>query len=190
MHSSTEQGPPSNVMSRKAFPHAQRVRDGQGQARSGPAGAALRGPTRDALALLLIRHEVRSLRRRLAEFERDILLPILLGEIALHNVGALELVRDDAESLHEGRGGRGLRPCNTYSLAAAIDLPRETVRRKVGRLIEYGWVERRDNGHLFVTVAALKHFGQLLVERELPELLEVVEQARRYLDSGDGAHAY
>ncbi len=43
-----------------------------------------------AVALVLARHEIRSLRRWFEDFDRDILLPILLGEIALHNIGALE----------------------------------------------------------------------------------------------------
>ena len=42
-----------------------------------------------SVALLLARHEIRSLRRWFEDFDRDILLPILLGEIALHNIGAL-----------------------------------------------------------------------------------------------------
>lgn len=43
-----------------------------------------------AVALVLARHEIRSLRRWFEDFDRDILLPILLGEIALHNIGALQ----------------------------------------------------------------------------------------------------
>ena len=35
-----------------------------------------------AVALVLARHEIRSLRRWFEDFDRDILLPILLGEIA------------------------------------------------------------------------------------------------------------
>ncbi len=51
-----------------------------------------------AVALLLARYEVRNLKRIFDEFERDILLPILLGEIALHNLGELENGREVKES--------------------------------------------------------------------------------------------
>lgn len=144
------------------------------------AGRQIRPLQRDALALLLARHEVRSLRRHFEEFDRDILLPILLGEIALHNIGTLD---------HSGAGGkarrerlqRPLRPCNTYSIAAATNLPRETVRRKVARLIAHGWIEREDNGHLFITPEAMRRFGDVLLSRELSELLELAEKARQYM---------
>ena len=42
---------------------------------------------------------------------------------------------------------------NIRSIAASLDIPRETVRRKVRDLIERGWVESR-NGRLHVTPQA------------------------------------
>lgn len=133
-------------------------------------------------AVLLARYQVTSLRRLFEEFERDILLPILLGEIALHNIGALEngaeaILETDAES-----AVARLRPCNAYSIAAATGLPRETVRRKIARLVELGWIERRENGHLFLTVRAITHFGGLLGSRDLPELLDTAERIRRRIE--------
>ena len=59
----------------------------------------------------------------------------------------------------------GLKPCNAYSIAAATGLPRETVRRKIGRLIELGWICREDNGHLYITEVALEQFGSMLSSR-------------------------
>ena len=141
-----------------------------------------------SVALLLARHEVRNLRRWYEEFDRDILLPILLGEIALHNIGAFENHPESAataaaptaqaSSVTEMR----IRPCNAYSISAATDLPRETVRRKIARLVELGWVTRRDNGHLYVSAAALEHFGSLLNSRALAELLETTERVRKLMD--------
>nr|WP_249115675.1 hypothetical protein [Azoarcus sp. L1K30] len=128
------------------------------------------------VAILLARHEVKHLRRWFEEFDRDILLPILLGEIALHNI-----------TLRSGNGSNAdgddcdLKPCNAYSISAATGLPRETVRRKIVRLVELGWVSRRSNGHLYVSSVAVKHFGQLLSSRELADLLDTAERARRIL---------
>ena len=134
-----------------------------------------------AAAVLLARYQIRNLRRLFEEFERDILLPILLGEIALHNIGALEngansAAFDDTESLMAN-----LRPCNAYSIAAATGLPRETVRRKIARLAELGWITRQENGHLFLTPQAIRHFGDLLGSRDLPELLETADRIRRFI---------
>ena len=146
-----------------------------------------------SVALLLARHEVRNLRRWYEEFDRDILLPILLGEIALHNISAFENHPESAataaaptaqaSSVTEMRMWEGcsFRPCNAYSISAATDLPRETVRRKIARLVELGWVTRRDNGHLYVSAAALEHFGSLLNSRALAELLETTERVRKLM---------
>lgn len=135
-----------------------------------------------AAAVVLARYQISSLRRLFEEFERDILLPILLGEIALHNIGALE---NGSEALYESDPESvvaRLRPCNAYSIAAATGLPRETVRRKIVRLVELGWIARRDNGHLFLTPRAISHFGNLLGSRDLPELLDTADRIRRRIE--------
>lgn len=150
-----------------------------------------------SVALLLARHEMRSLRRWFDDFDRDILLPILLGEIALHNVGALQngvaqrvgtrpAKRIPASSEPPADAIEGLKPCNAYSIAAATGLPRETVRRKIVRLTELGWIHRRENGHLFITAAALEKFGAMLTSRALGELLETADHARRLLGDTQG----
>ncbi|WP_413788439.1 hypothetical protein [Thauera sp.] len=149
-----------------------------------------------SVALLLARHEIRSLRRWFDDFDRDILLPILLGEIALHNIGALQNGVARRSGTRVGKAlpvnaeapaaiSTGLKPCNAYSIAAATGLPRETVRRKIVRLIELGWIHRRDNGHLFITDVALEQFGTMLSSRALAEVLETADQARRLLGQDD-----
>ncbi len=149
-----------------------------------------------SVALLLARHEIRRLRRWFEDFDRDILLPILLGEIALHNIGALQNGVARRSATRTGKAlperpadeavARELKPCNAYSIAAATGLPRETVRRKIVRLIELGWIHRRENGHLFITEAALEQFGTMLSSRALAELLETADHARRLLDQDGG----
>jgi hypothetical protein len=145
-----------------------------------------------SVALLLARHEIRSLRRWFDDFDRDILLPILLGEIALHNIGALQngVARRSGTRISKPLAvnaeasaamSTNLKPCNAYSIAAATGLPRETVRRKIVRLIELGWIHRQDNGHLFITDVALEQFGTMLSSRALAELLETADHARRLL---------
>lgn len=151
--------------------------------------AAETGFTRGALrtvAVILARHEMRSLKRLYDDFEHDILLPLLLGEIALHNIGVLEnrgefaddIGPDDGDDDDTGIYHCPLKPCNAYSIAAATGLPRETVRRKIGRLVELGWISKRANGHLYVTAHALAHFGSLLRSRDLPELLQTADKVR------------
>lgn len=153
--------------------------------------AAARNSTLRTAAMLLARYQIRNLRRIFEEFERDILLPILLGEIALHNIGAFEHRNpglpnhDPAAAGTEPFEGQGhvppMRPCNAYSISAATGLPRETVRRKIGRLVELGWIHKQRNGHLYLTERAFAHFGNLMSSRDLPEFLETADRVRRVL---------
>ncbi len=170
--------------------NASQAGDPASDGRDGAGRAPLPSCAIKSVALLLARHEIRKLRRWFDEFDRDILLPILLGEIALYNIGSLQSGhgggaqrrKKDSTDLDDAEAGCcALRPCNAYSIAAATGLPRETVRRKIVRLVELGWIERRDNGHLFVTEAALTYFGNVLNSRELPEVIETADQARSLL---------
>lgn len=132
------------------------------------------------ISIVVARNELRSLKRLYEDFERDILLPLLLGEIALHNLGVRDGCRGVPDVSDEAAAGLAcqLKPCNAYSVAAATGLPRETVRRKIARLVELGWLNRRHNGHLYVSSRALEHFGAMLRLRNLPDLLEVADTVR------------
>lgn len=148
-----------------------------GAASTGNGAASLR-----AAAVMLARYQISSLRRLFEEFERDILLPLLLGEIALHNIGALENGCESDLGDDPAQIVGALRPCNAYSIAAATGLPRETVRRKIVRLVALGWISREDNGHLYLTPRAIEHFGRLLGSRDLPELLDTADRIRRRME--------
>lgn len=56
------------------------------------------------------------------------------------------------------------------------------MRRKIGRLIELGWICREDNGHLYITEVALEQFGSMLSSRALAELLETADHVRTLLE--------
>jgi hypothetical protein len=52
-------------------------------------------------------------------------------------------------------------PINSLSIASFSGIPRETVRRKVQDLIEKGWVQRDENGHLSATKKAAAQLAPL-----------------------------
>ena len=60
--------------------------------------------------------------------------------------------------------------------------PRETVRRKIARLVELDWVCRKDNGHLFLSFNALQHYGNVLSSRDLNDVLDTADRVRRALE--------
>jgi hypothetical protein len=95
------------------------------------------------------------------KFEGDLLLAVVLGEIAIRNMqGIFEVRPEEPYSVLDREAERGfveqrdsqerMRPANTLSVSIATGIPRETVRRKIDKLVANGWVERRDNGHLFL----------------------------------------
>lgn len=99
------------------------------------------------------------LRRLYADFQGDLTLALVLGEIGQQNVSQQlrpyqgddwplpERLQAPAEALRF----QDLRPCNAHSIAIATGIPRETVRRKVAKLKEWEWISEDARGHLYVT---------------------------------------
>jgi hypothetical protein len=139
-------------------------------------------------AYLFSRFTVPYLRNVYREFEGDMLLNIVLGEIGTRNVGrffdtsedyiASETLLDDV-SEHQ----RVLRPCNALSISDATGVPRETVRRKVNLLIKKGWVYQNDKGHLYLTPEVANHFERFLfssIEAMIPAAQALAEVLSKF----------
>ncbi|SMB24833.1 protein of unknown function [Sterolibacterium denitrificans] len=139
------------------------------------------------VSYLLSRFMVPYMRSVYREFDGDILLNIVIGEIGTRNLGQFYEASRNSKTFESRLGDvnehrRVLRPCNALSISDASGIPRETVRRKVNVLIERGWVSQNERGHLYLTPEVAKHFQRfllLLIEELLPaaqELAEVLEQ--------------
>lgn len=109
-------------------------------------------------------------------YEGDLLLPFVLGEIGMHNVG---LRYEGAPGSEENR--KRLRPCNALSISTVTGIPRETVRRKVEILVKMGLIERDEAGHLRATQLALEHS-----DRTNAKGLELMLEASRRVQSLHG----
>ncbi len=130
------------------------------------------------LSYMLSRFIVPTMRETYREFGGDMLLTLVLGEIATRNLGQFfsrgepelpESALNDPELQR-----RLLRPCNALSIANATGIPRETVRRRVKTLCELGFIEQDERGHLYVTQKAADHF-QRLTRSTLENLLPIAE---------------
>jgi len=80
-------------------------------------------------------------------FDRDINLAIVAGAITVANIEARMRerdFRDQYSNVNAVIGTHLQRGCNALSVAEATRLPRETVRRRINRLIEMGILLRRD----------------------------------------------
>lgn len=127
------------------------------------------------LALNFIR---RFSRRDYLAHGGDLIQALVVTEIWLYNIGRLIASQEllDAESLKNEATRRAKLPkCNAYSISQALGIPPQTVRRKVARLIERGWVERTDKGDLHVTAACEAHFN---AEFNLETMRDFISTAR------------
>jgi hypothetical protein len=99
-------------------------------------------------------------------FDGDLTAAIVLATIAQHNIQRYyeEVARSSAEGLDRliasGEHAPHLRPCNAFSVSAATGIPRETVRRKVKRLREKGWLTVGARGQLAVALGIAEHFAE------------------------------
>lgn len=106
----------------------------------------------------------------------DLLLPLLLAEVAQRNFAVLLAPQADTlaelvEGLREGfveraRHHPAARASNGYSLSQCLGIPHETVRRRVAELVEHGFLERDDKGLLWCRAALLVRFATRNRERE------------------------
>jgi hypothetical protein len=140
------------------------------------------------------------------KFDGDLLLAVVLGEIAIRNMQGIFEVRPDEpytvldrEAEHafveDRTNHERMRPANTLSVSVTTGIPRETVRRKIDKLVANGWVERRDNGHLFLLPQVgidLREFDREETIRysiALGALMTILERTGEANPSGTSARA-
>lgn len=98
-------------------------------------------------------------RERRALYNFDLDLASVFDVVA---IGAIEpALRDPNFRAAHGNfdtvvGVEGQRGINAMSVAAATGIPRETVRRKLKRLVERGFIQEKTKGHYIVTPGRLQ----------------------------------
>jgi DNA-binding MarR family transcriptional regulator len=123
------------------------------------------------------------LRRLNREFENDIATAIVLGEIAQHSVRDLmkrDLPRSGlapAQFAVSERFAAGLKRCNALSVAESSGIPRETVRRKIDKLVKRGFVTRDADGGLTLVPGVGGHFRSF-DRQTVADLLDLAERVR------------
>jgi hypothetical protein len=84
-------------------------------------------------------------------FDGDLDKMIILSIIGERTLTVERAAGISYERFLEGlRGPASSKPINVQSISECTGIPRETVRRKIGQLIERGWVQRDESGLLFV----------------------------------------
>lgn len=135
---------------------------------------------KSAVAIIMNDFFLRYLNLLYREFEGDLVLPIVLGEIAHHNIlrfysrkgGSIEVHYQAA--IYPERM-KHLEPTNAFSISQATGIPRETIRRKIDKLQQKGWVVKNDRGEVCISETVGEHFTKDFNKKILAELLEASE---------------
>jgi hypothetical protein len=107
----------------------------------------------------------RHLKRMRTTFDGDVLVPLVIGEIAHRNIAMLGRRGDTAEHIERlgdrfGSGARNLHddflPTNAYSLSQSMGVPDATMRRKIAYLRAREWISVDAQGNLAVEGDAVR----------------------------------
>lgn len=138
------------------------------------------------LAIIMARFFLRYLQLLYREFEGDLVLPIVLGEIAHHNIFRFYSLKGDCIEINEQMANdpermKHLEPTNAFSISQATGIPRETVRRKIDKLQKKGWAVKNDRGEVCISETVSENFTKDFNKKILAELLEASECIRNLL---------
>ena len=120
------------------------------------------------------------------EFEGDLILPIVLGEIANHNPFRFYSPKGDSIEINKQVANypermKHLEPTNAHSISQATGIPRETVRRKIDKLQQKGWAVKNDRGEVVMSETVSDHFTKDFNKKILAELLQTSKSIRNLL---------
>lgn len=126
---------------------------------------------------------LRHLNEIYQKFQGDLLLAIVLGEVAHHNIchhfsSGRPKSSSWAEEWNRDGAGMTLQSCSAHSLSLATGIPRETCRRKLAQIQKLGWVARHPDGGYVIERDVGKHFVDTN-RKTLADLLDVVEALHR-----------
>lgn len=148
--------------------------------------------SRRLLSVLMGRFITTRLRSIYQAFDGDLTLALVLGELSMRNVESVfpphaPVSRLAEQYLMQQRdGAKRLRPCNALSIAEVTGIPRETVRRKLGKLLELGWIERTTDDMYVITDKVGTAFGAF-DDSQAADLLVTSDQLREALANYRGA---
>lgn len=140
------------------------------------------------ISLLMSQYHLRYLHRLSVVFEGDIDLALILGEVAHRNVTAVAKANTEAggtvdRALIRARQEGKYLPCSAMSVSLVTGLPRETVRRKLAKLVKDGFVEQVGKRGYVITTKPLEYFGEILNKPLTVDFLETAAKIRALLEA-------
>jgi predicted transcriptional regulator len=123
------------------------------------------------------------LRRIYQAFDGDLILAMILAEIAHHNIK--DLVRTERfrnTDIAAYFADNQLKPVNTLSLSQSCNIPRETLRRKIQTLTDAGLILKTQDGNLHLTEKCLQRFGPDFNKALLADIMTCSARLEALLD--------
>ncbi|MCD8338775.1 MAG: Crp/Fnr family transcriptional regulator [Burkholderiales bacterium] len=136
---------------------------------------------RDILSVLLLRFMTSRLRAMYQAYDGDLTLCLVLGEIASRNT---ERFYDERRGIQPHISGQTqqMLPCNALSISDVTGIPRETVRRKLAKLMDLGWIEKTPDDMYVIT----DKIGQVFAafdDSQTYDLMHTADQISNILQS-------
>ena len=131
----------------------------------------------------------RQLKQHYRICDGDLVMGLVMSEIWNFNISRYfaKFGTDDSASLLSNSEARRnlLSGCNAYSISQTLGIPSETVRRKVRKLIQMGWIERGADGGLISTPRIEEVFSPELTVETVRYFVSAARQVLAMLDSPD-----
>lgn len=136
---------------------------------------------RDVLSVLLLRFMTSRLRAMYQAYDGDLTLCLVLCEIASRNT---ERFYDKRRGYQPAsfNGQRQYLPCNALSISDVTGIPRETVRRKLAKLVDLGWIEKTPDD-MYVITDRIGTVFAAFDDSQTYDLMRTSEQIKNVLQS-------
>ena len=136
---------------------------------------------RDVLSVLLLRFMTSRLRAMYQAYDGDLTLCLVLGEIASRNTERFYVERRGYQP-SSFNGQRQYLPCNALSISDVTGIPRETVRRKLAKLVDLGWIEKTPDD-MYVITDRIGTVFAAFDDSQTYDLMRTSEQIKNVLQS-------
>ncbi len=137
---------------------------------------------RSILSVLMLRFMTSRLRAMYQAYDGDLTLCLVLGEIASRNTERFIDERRGYIPRSLSAPAPQLLACNALSISEVTGIPRETVRRKLAKLMDLGWIEKTPED-MYVITDKIGEVFAAFDDSQTYDLMHTADQIERVLSS-------
>ena len=137
---------------------------------------------REVLSVLMLRFMTSRLRAMYQAYDGDLTLCLVLGEIASRNTERFYDERRGYQPRLPNTPEPQLLACNALSISEVTGIPRETVRRKLAKLVDLGWIEKTPDD-MYVITNKIGEVFAAFDDSQTYDLMHTADQIEKILQS-------